>query len=164
MDYAELYEFLRKEKYSEQLQLLPKDFVESVSAFLDERKSQMARGDDFSDDSFKVKKQFENALSLFRELVRIRKRKLLNLAFAASETGIMKRDFGVLLSFEQELFEKIVNAVAEGDRVLHDKLNNTKAVMKAFDGIASKYHAKVAVVAEKPFDKAQDKKEEVVAQ
>ena len=58
--------------------------------------------------------------------MRIRKKKLLNLAFAASETGIMKRDFGSLLGFEQELFEKIVSAVGEGEKILQSKLNNTK--------------------------------------
>jgi len=126
MDYAELYEFLRKEKYSEQLQVLPKNFIEDVSSFLHERRSQIAGGDDFSEDYFKIKKQFENALSIFRELMRIRKKKLLNLAFAASETGIMKRDFGSLLGFEQELFEKIVSAVGEGEKILQSKLNNTK--------------------------------------
>lgn len=130
MDYTELYDLLRKEKYGEPLQALPKNFVEDVSTFLRERKAHLhASADLFSDDILKSKKQFENALSLFRELMRIRKRKILNLVFVASETGIMKRDFSTLLTSEQALFERLVLAVDDADKELQHTLNGSRAVV-----------------------------------
>lgn len=130
MDYAELYEFLRKEKYAEALQALPKSFVDDVSTFLRERRALLASSPDlFSEDILKSKKQFENAISLFKELMRIRKRKILNLVFVASETGIMKRDFTTLLSFEQPLFERLVLAVEDADKDLQQALHGGRAVL-----------------------------------
>src|SRR3989344_2743518 len=124
MDYNELYEFLRKEKYADPLQALAPSFVEDVSAFLRERRANLADNSDlFSEETLKSKKQFENAISLFRELMRIRKRKILNLVFVASETGIMKRDFSTLLSFEHALFERLVSAVDDADKEMHKVLN-----------------------------------------
>lgn len=124
MDYNELYECLRKEKYGEQLQSLPKTFINDVSLFLKEQRSQLAGTTElFSEDILKLKKQFENALSLFRELMRLRKRKILNLVFVASETGIMKRDFGIMLDFEQRLFEELVAAVDMGDKTISGLMN-----------------------------------------
>ena len=129
MDYNELYEFLRKEKYGEQLQALPKSFVTDISDFFRDHRAQLAGTTElFSDDIIRLKKQFENSLSLFREIMRIRKRKILNLVFIASETGIMKRDFGIMLEFEQQLFEDLVKAVEAGDRALQVSLNGGAVV------------------------------------
>lgn len=130
LDYNTLYEYLRKEKYGDQLQALPKNFTEEVSLFLRERKSNLGESSDlFSDDLLRSKKQFENALSIFRELMRLRKKKILNLVFVASETGIMKRDFGTMLSFEQALFERLVLATEDADKELHASLNGPRAVV-----------------------------------
>ncbi len=124
VDYDELYDYLRKEKYSEQLQVLPKNFVTQVSDFLIEKRKTLTQSDNlFSDNTMTEKKQFENSLSIFRELVLRRKKKILNLVFVASETGIMKRDFGNMLKFEQELFERLINSVDEADKSLQEILN-----------------------------------------
>lgn len=126
LDYNELYEYLRKEKYGEQLTALPKTFISEVSSFLKEKRAGLVASPDiFADDILKAKKQFENALAIFRELVRIRKRKILNLVFVASETGIMKRDFSTLLDFEQELFENLVTAVDGSDKALQQSLSGS---------------------------------------
>lgn len=130
MDYTELYEFLRKEKYADSLQTLPKGFVDTFSTYLRERRAALADSSDlFSEDALKSKKQFENALSIFKELMRIRKRKILNLVFVASETGIMKRDFGTMLSFEQPLFERLVLAVEDADKDLHQQLHGARTIL-----------------------------------
>jgi len=119
MDYNELYEVLRKEKYVENLQQLPKGFVDEVSNFLNDLKEQtLKEGDLFNDSAFKVKKQFENSISIFKELILRRKKKLLSLVFVAAETGIMKRDYENMLFFEKEIFDKLVKAFEEGDMEL----------------------------------------------
>lgn len=127
ISYNDLYEVLRKEKYSEVLQVLPKGFIEEVSAYLNEKKESSSKEDDlFADSILKSKKQLENSISIFKELILRRKKKILNLIFVATETGIMKRDYENMLSFEKEVFEKLAKAFEDGDKDLAKMLNNKK--------------------------------------
>jgi len=124
LTYNDIYEALRKERYSEQLQSLGKNFVKEVSAYLKEKKEISEKsGDIFSEAISKTKKQFENAISMFKELMLRRKKKLLNLAFVAAETGISKRDYENMLDFEKEAFEKIMKGLEESDKRLAKLLN-----------------------------------------
>jgi len=124
LTYNDLYEILRKEKYSEQLQLLDKNFVSEVAAYLAEKKQASEKKDDmFSDVVIKTKKQLENAISIFKELITRRKKKILNLGFIAEETGISKRDFENMLEFEKEMFDKIINSLKEADVKINDTMN-----------------------------------------
>ena len=92
--YNDIYESLRKEKYSENLQPLGKKFISEVADYLQEKKELADKKEDmFSEAIIKTKKQLENAISIFKELMMRRKKKLLNLAFIARETGISKKDF-----------------------------------------------------------------------
>lgn len=122
--YNDIYEALRKERYSEQLQPLPKNFVSEISVYLKDKKQLAGKEEDiFSDVIIKTKKQLENAISIFKELILRRKKKLLNLAFIAAETGISKRDFDNMLDFEKELFDKIMNAISTSDKEIASLLN-----------------------------------------
>lgn len=114
LGYSELYEILRKEKYSESLQPLSKKFFQEFGEYLNEHRNNLTVNL-FSEQDLKLKKQLENSLSLFKELMLKRKKKILNLAFMATETGIMKRDFENMLQVEQETFDKLVKAFEEMD-------------------------------------------------
>jgi DNA replication initiation complex subunit (GINS family) len=121
--YNDLYEYLRKERYSEELQSLPKKFLTEVFEYFEEKKKFSDKTDDmFSDVVVKSKKKLENAMAIFKELLTRRKKKILNLAFVASETGISKRDFENLLGFEKDLFEEIVKALEKADKNLNSSL------------------------------------------
>lgn len=125
--YNELYEILRKEKYSEQLQNLSKRLIEEFKEYLEENKqTSSSEGDIFSDSAAKSKKQLENAISLFRELMLKRKRKILNLVFVAAETGIMKRDYENMLKVEKDVFENLVKAFEQGDKEISKILSGEK--------------------------------------
>jgi len=115
--YNELYDVLRRERYSEQLQPIPKNFVKEVASYLKDKK-QIANkdDDDFSDTILKTKKQFENSIAIFKELMLRRKKKILELAFVAAETGISKRDFENMLAIEKESFDSIMKALEKGDK------------------------------------------------
>ena len=122
--YNDHYEILRKERYNEQLQPLTKDFLQQVSAyFKDKEEVTKNQGDLFSDDSKKTKKQLENAISIFKELMLRRKKKILELAFVSAETGISKRDFDNMLHFEKDAFDRIMKALHEGDKEMERKLS-----------------------------------------
>lgn len=115
--YNELYDVLRRERYSEQLQPIPKNFIKEVAAYLKDKK-QIANkdDDDFSDTILKTKKQFENSIAIFKELMLRRKKKILELAFVAAETGISKRDFENMLAIEKESFDSIMKSLEKGDK------------------------------------------------
>ena len=75
--FNDLYELLRKEKYSDQLQPLKKKFLQEVNEYFNEKKSFLEKEDDmFSEIVLKSKKKLENAITSFKDLIRIRKRKI----------------------------------------------------------------------------------------
>jgi len=129
--YNDIYEALRRERYSEQLQKLGKSFVQEIATYLKEKKAISEKsGDLFSDAVSKTKKQFENAIAMFKELMLRRKKKLLNLAFVAAETGISKRDYENMLAFEKEIFDKIMSNMENGDKKLTQMLNGQEQEAK----------------------------------
>ncbi len=131
MTYNDIYEFARKERYSDQLQKLPKNFVKEVSDYLKEKKEIASKQDSsFSDVIVKTKKQLENAITLFKELILRRKRKILNLVLVAAETGISKQDFENMLQFEKNLFEDLMKSIDSSDKMLNDMMNGEQEEQK----------------------------------
>lgn len=122
--YNEVYEAARKERYSEQLQKLPKNFINEVSGYLKEKKDIASKQDDiFSDVIIKTKKQLENAITLFKELMLRRRKKILNLVLIAAETGISKQDFENMMAIEKDLFENLMKCIDCSDKQLNENLN-----------------------------------------
>jgi len=129
--YNDIYEAARKERYSDQLQQLPKNFVNEVADYLREKKEIASKQEDvFPDVIVKTKKQLENAITLFKELILRRKKKILNLVLIATETGISKQDFENMLPFEKTLFEELMKSVDLSDKKLNDMLNGSKQEQK----------------------------------
>ena len=129
--YNDIYEALRKEKYAEQLQPLNSKFIQEVADYLKEKKEIAEKKEDFfSEEVIKTKKQFENAVSIFRELMLRRKKKILNLGFIARETGVSKRDCESMLNFENLMFDKIVKSMEEADKFISDLMVGKKEESK----------------------------------
>ena len=124
--YNDLYELLRKEKYSETLQVLPKNFLADFSDFLHDSKNDSQESDLFQEHIAKAKKQLENAISLFKELMLRRKKKLLSLVFIAAETGIMKRDYENMVDIEREVFDILVKTFEDADKKVFNLVNGKK--------------------------------------
>lgn len=123
ISYNDIYEILRKEKYAETLQQLPKRFIEEFAEYINEKSvATNTENDLFTDSVAKSKKQLENAVAMFKELIIRRKKKILNLVFVATETGIMKRDYENMLTQEREIFDRIVKAFEDSDRELSKTL------------------------------------------
>jgi len=130
--FSDIYEAMRKEKYSEQLQMLPSKFLVECSEYFSEKKAFLDKEDDlFSSIAIKNKKRLENALASFKDLLRIRKKKILNLAFVASEVGISKRDFENLLSFEKDLFEDLVKGLEKSEENLAADMSGAEKDVRA---------------------------------
>ena len=123
--YNDIYEAARQERYSEQIQPLSKNFVVEISKYLKEKKQfTLKESEEFSGVIDKTKKQFENAVTFFKELIVRRRKKILNLVLIAAETGISKRDFENMLDFEKELFEELMKCMDFSDKKLNKLLNN----------------------------------------
>lgn len=122
--YNEIYEASLKERYNEQLQPLPKNFIEEFAIYFKEKKEFASKEDNsFSDVIIKTKKQIENATTLFKELMLRRRKKLLNLVLVAAETGISKQDFDNMLLIEKNLFEELMKNIDYTDKQLANLLN-----------------------------------------
>ncbi|RLG10228.1 hypothetical protein DRN73_08320 [Candidatus Pacearchaeota archaeon] len=125
--YNDIYEAARKERYSEQLQSLSKNFILEVSEYLRDKKNIASREEDiFSDVTIKAKKQLENAITLFKELMLRRRKKILNLVLIAAETGISKQDFENMLNVEKELFEELMKCIESSDKKINEALSGKK--------------------------------------
>jgi len=125
--YNDIYEAARKERYSDQLQSLSKNFITEVAVYLKDKKQLTLKDDDvFSDMITKTKKQLENAVTLFKELMVRRRKKILHLVLIASETGISKQDFENMLTFEKALFEEIMGDIETSDKKVNELLSGKK--------------------------------------
>jgi len=125
--YNDIYEAARKERYSDQLQSLSKNFIEEVAEYLKDKKEMASKSDDvFSEVIIKTKKQLENAVTLFNELMLRRRKKILALVLIAAETGISKQDFENMLSFEKSLFEDMMKCIDITDKRIQQILNGKK--------------------------------------
>ncbi|MFH1325652.1 MAG: hypothetical protein ABIH49_02700 [archaeon] len=121
--FNDIYEIARKERYSEQMQKLPKDFLKEVFDYLREKKNISLNGEELSDEVIKTKKQLENAITIFKELMRERKKKILTLVLVATETGTSKKDSENMFDFEKELFEELMKCVLHSEEKINDVLN-----------------------------------------
>ena len=86
--------------------------------------------DVFSDVIYKTKKQLESAMTLFKELMNRRRKKILSLILIASETGISKKDFDNMFDFEKELFEGLMKSIDFSDKKISSVLNGKNEVDK----------------------------------
>ena len=129
--YNDIYETARKERHSVQLQKLPKNFIQEVAEYLKEKKEIASRDDEgFPDVIMKTKKQLETAITFFKEIIRRRKKKILDLVLIAAETGISKQDFDNMFLFEKELFENLMNQIDGSDKKLNEILNGREEIVK----------------------------------
>ena len=122
--FNDIYEASRKERHHEKLQPLSENFISDVSEYLKEKKEISSKDEGvFSDVIDKTKKQLENAITLFKELMNRRRKKILNLILIAFETGISKKDFDNMFDFEKELFEALMKSIESSDKKVGDILN-----------------------------------------
>ena len=136
--YNDIYEAARNERYSESLQPILKSFISDVAVYLKDKKEVASKEDDiFVDVIVKNKKQLENAITLFKELMLRRKKKLLELVLVASETGISKQDFQNMLHFEKDLFESLMKKVDDSDKKLNQLLNGAEEGNEKKNGLVS---------------------------
>jgi len=121
--YSEIYELLRKDKYSEQLQKLPTEFFKEISDYFVEKGKTSSKEGIFSDTVKKTKKELENAMTMFKDLMTKRQEKIVKLAMVAAKTGISKRDVENMLDHERELFDQVAKSIEDFDKSILNMAN-----------------------------------------
>ena len=116
--YETLFELLKREKDTADLQKLEPSFFDNFVEYLNEKKDMMSRDDAlFSyDEKKKVEKQIDNARRLIKEIYERREKKILNIALIKSRTKSHVIDTSSLLDNEKkflEEIEKVLNAYRE---------------------------------------------------
>ncbi|OYT41489.1 hypothetical protein B6U80_01210 [Candidatus Pacearchaeota archaeon ex4484_26] len=131
--YPEIFEILRKEKYSNKLQALEKGFLSNVALYLKEKtalleRERRERPEFFNETLDKTRKQLENAKAMLRELFMLRQKKIMELSLIASKTGISKTEMKNMLEDERELFELVLKKVKETDEKLVSIMEGIKKI------------------------------------
>lgn len=123
--YETLFDLVRREKNREELQKLEPSFFADVEAYLTEKHT-MASGSNegfFSDDEHqRTLLQLANSCKLLRELYERRERKILTLAMIKSRAERALVDTSALLTYEQELFQKLVEVLTQQRKSMLDPL------------------------------------------
>jgi len=97
-----------------------------------EKKEVASKEDDiFSEVIIKTKKQLENAVTLFKELMLRRRKKILDLILIAAETGIFKnRIFEKYVEIWKRFFDNLMKCINASDKSLNESLNGKKTENK----------------------------------
>ena len=116
--YETLFELLKREKDTSDLQKLEPSFFDNFVEYLNEKKDMMNKDDAlFSyDEKKKVEKQIDNARRLIKEIYERREKKILNIALIKSRTKSHVIDTSALLDNEKKFLgeiEKVLNAYRE---------------------------------------------------
>ena len=138
--YETLFELLKREKDTADLQKLEPSFFDNFVEYLNEKKDMLNKDDAlFSyDEKKKVEKQIDNARRLIKEIYERREKKILNIALIKSRTKSHVIDISSLLDNEKKFLgdiEKVLNAyrqnviynVMEGKQVSQIKHQEKKA-------------------------------------
>lgn len=113
--YETLFELLKREKDTSDLQKIEPNFFDNFVEYLNEKKDMLNKDDAlFSyDEKKKVEKQIDNARRLIKEIYERREKKILNIALIKSRTKSHVIDISSLLDNEKkflEEIEKVLNA------------------------------------------------------
>ena len=102
-----LFDILRKEKNTEDLQKLEPDFFDDVVRYLNE-KIEILNKDEFSElEKERTRKQIESIKKMIRDLYERREKKIIMMAINKSRTGIDGTER--LLEKEKEFFDETLN-------------------------------------------------------
>jgi DNA replication initiation complex subunit (GINS family) len=114
MTYEKLYDLLRKEKYSQELQKVDENFFRSIIKYLEEKSAiidaQKSKDSIFAGEIEKTEKQLVNVKKIVKELYEKRENKIMQLALFSSR--IKERDVPpVLLPEERKLFLEVLEVL-----------------------------------------------------
>jgi len=129
IDYEEIYELLRKEKYRTELQKIDNNFFEQVIDYLSEKKkvaeSKDKEGSIFVGEVQKAKKQLENIYKIIKELYEKRESKIIQVALLDSR-GENKLEYENMLREEKEFYKNLTCLLDDFRKNILENISNGK--------------------------------------
>ena len=121
--YETLFELLKREKDTADLQKLDPNFFNNFVDYLNEKKKILGKEDSLfsNDEKKKVETQIDNARRLIKEIYDRREKKILNIALIKSRTKSDVIDTSSFLENEKKFFDDVVNVL---DVFRNDVINN----------------------------------------
>ena len=113
--YDTLYDLLRKEKFSIDLQPIPQSFFKETISYLKEKElilKNQEKDTVFTLEIEKTRKQIENIKKLLKELYEKRERKIIDQALSASRTEIKNKEIS-LLPEEEQFYKELITLLTE---------------------------------------------------
>lgn len=127
--YDSLYEALRKEKFSTELQKLPIEFFKNVVNYLQEKssiiESQKTKDNLFVSEVHKTQTQLNNVIRIIKELYERRENKIIQLAIFSSKLK-QNQDTSSMLPEEQRLYNSALEVIDNYRRIILDNLISRK--------------------------------------
>ena len=111
--YETLFEILKREKDTADLQKLDFSFFDDFVDYLNEKKKLLEKEDSlFSyDEKKKVEKQIDNAKRIIKDIYERREKKIMNIALIRSRTQSDVMDKSAFLEHEKKIFNEIVRTL-----------------------------------------------------
>jgi len=124
--YEDLYELLRAEKYSTDLQSLNSEQLGKIKQYLDAKRTILLKdkGSDFDRAKRdKLRTELENARRAMKDLYEKREKKIINRAMFTARMAFKMRDTTNMLPSEQELYDRLVDVLKFGWASFFKELN-----------------------------------------
>lgn len=143
--YETLFEILKREKDTADLQKLEPNFFNEFVSYLNEKKKLLEKDDAlFSDDEKKkVDKQIDNAKRIIKEIYERRERKIINIALIKSRTKSDIMDTSSFLENEKKIFNEIVRVLDDfRTNIIDNIITGNSPVIKTENKVIEKEEPK----------------------
>ncbi|MEM2873948.1 MAG: hypothetical protein QW063_00610 [Candidatus Nanoarchaeia archaeon] len=125
--YEDLYEILRAEKYSTDLQPIDKEQLKKISAYFKSKEEFLVRQKDagFDEAAEKTKLELENAKRALRDLYDRRERKVISRALFTARGGFKLKDTTNMLLSEEKLYFALLEIIKQSGEGFFEFLNHS---------------------------------------
>ncbi|MGB9675072.1 MAG: hypothetical protein ACP5IJ_01515 [Candidatus Nanoarchaeia archaeon] len=127
--YEDLYELLRTEKYSADLQPLDPSQIRKIAAYLKSKEELIIRQKEsvFDENVEKLKIELENAKRALRDLYDKRERKIISRALFTAKGGFKLKDTTNMLVSEEKLYTALLDLLKRSSEEFFDLFNQSFA-------------------------------------
>ncbi len=134
--YEDIYELLRTEKYTTDLQPLKKEDLIKVKEYFDTKQvllDKQVEGSTFynPEKKEKLKLEIENAKRAIKDLYEKREQKIINRALFSSRTDFKLKDSTNMLSCEIKLYDNLIELLRTGNKEFFEDVDSSKPKISA---------------------------------
>ena len=131
--YEDLYELLRTEKFSTDLDEIKKGDLHRIQAYLKTKEVLLKKQEDTtsilsSQKKIKIQQEIDNAIRALKDLYEIRERKIINRAVYGARTDDTFKDTTNMLENETELYEQMLEILRDQKEIFFKLIENASEI------------------------------------